>query len=123
MSWSRTCVSSASSTPWRSIAGPDNPSDLRYGPSTTSNSLLAGLAVPDANRVSFHRDLAAECAGVACVLCDFHLLDLLSEGGTISDRTKVSPVELRQLVCLKEAVVVDRIGRIPGTVFTGHSDL
>lgn len=57
------------------------------------------------------------------MLCDFHLLDLLPKGGTISDRTEVSPLELSRLVCWERGRVVDRIGRIPSTVFTGHSDL
>lgn len=39
------------------------------------------------------------------MLCDFHLLDLLSKGGTISDRTEVNRLELSQLVCWNEAVL------------------
>lgn len=48
------------------------------------NSALAGLAVPDANRVTLDAGLAAESAHVLGVLGDFHLLDGLTEGGTVS---------------------------------------
>lgn len=58
--------------------------DLRYGPGTTSDSLAAAFAVPDADRMSLHSVLSAECAYVSCVLCDFHLLHLLSERCTVS---------------------------------------
>lgn len=34
--------------------------------------------------MSLHGGLSAECADVFGVLSDFHLLDLLSEGGTVS---------------------------------------
>lgn len=50
--------------------------NVRDGVSATSNSLLARLAVPDADGVSLDSDLAAESAGVAGVLGHFHLLDL-----------------------------------------------
>ena len=73
------------------------------GVGTTGRGLLAGLARPDADdgaldrvlqqhntsdlsRCSLNRSpyLAAEGAGVAGVLGDFHLLDLLAERGTIA---------------------------------------
>lgn len=38
--------------------------------------------------------LAAESAGVSGVLCDFHLLDLLSKRGTISERRRVKRLAL-----------------------------
>jgi len=68
--------------------------DLRNCPCATSNCLSTTLAVPDPNGVSLHAVLSAECADVSGVLGDFHLLDLFSEGGTITS-----------------------------TVFTGHTDL
>lgn len=68
--------------------------DLRNCPCATSNCLSAALAVPDSNRVSLDGVFTAECADVSGVLGDFHLLDLFSEGSTIT-----------------------------GTVFTGHTDL
>ena len=34
--------------------------------------------------MSLDRGLSAECAYISGMLCDFHLLDLLSEGGTVS---------------------------------------
>jgi hypothetical protein len=60
------------------LDGPDNPC-------TTSYCLLASLAAPDSDGVSLDGVLAAKCAEVSGVLCDFHLLHLLSEGGTISE--------------------------------------
>ena len=68
--------------------------DLRNSPCASCNCLLATLALPNSDRVSLDSVLAAERADVSGVLADFHLLDLLSEGGTIT-----------------------------GTVFTGHTDL
>jgi hypothetical protein len=58
--------------------------DVRDGVGATSNGLLAGLAVPDTDRVSLDGGLAAESADVSGVLGDFHLLHLLTEGSTIS---------------------------------------
>jgi hypothetical protein len=58
--------------------------NIRNSPSTTSNGLLAGAALPDADSLSLDAVLAAEGAGVSGVLGDFHLLDLLTEGGTVS---------------------------------------
>lgn len=46
--------------------------------------LLAAPAAPDTNRISLHRSLAAERACVFCVLADFNLLDLLTEGSTVA---------------------------------------
>ena len=46
--------------------------------------LLACPARPDSSRVTLHGGLAAEGAGVSCVLRDFDLLDLLAEGGTVT---------------------------------------
>lgn len=58
--------------------------------STTGDGALAGLAVPDTDSVSADGDLAAESAGVLGVLGDFHLLHLLTQGGTVT----VSELEL-----------------------------
>lgn len=78
---------------------------LRDGVSTTSGGLAAGLAVPDTDGLALDSVLAAELAHVAGVLCDlgsvstksslsrcggvqvcthFHLLDLLTERGTVT---------------------------------------
>lgn len=54
------------------------------GVGTSSNSLPAALAVPDTGGVALDGGLSAEGAGVGSVLRDFHLLDLLTERGTIS---------------------------------------
>ena len=59
---------------------------IRNGVGSSSDGLLARLAVPDADRVSLHGGLSAECADIFGVLSDFHLLDLLSEGSTVSAR-------------------------------------
>ena len=45
---------------------------------------MAGPAVPDTDRGPLDGVLAAERASVAGVLGDFHLLDLLPQGGTIT---------------------------------------
>lgn len=58
--------------------------NVRDGVSTTSDGLLAGPAVPDTGGMTLDSDLSAECAGVAGVLGDFHLLDLLTERGTVT---------------------------------------
>lgn len=58
--------------------------NLRYSPSTTCNSLLARFAVPNSNGVTLDGVFAAKGADVTGVLGDLHLLDLLSERGTIS---------------------------------------
>ena len=77
---------------------------LRDGVSTTGGGLAAGLAVPDTDGLALDSVLAAELAHVAGVLCDlerrstiypsgaagvqvythFHLLDLLTERGTVT---------------------------------------
>lgn len=59
-------------------------SNLRNGPRAARDGLLAALAAPDADAVSLDGRLAAEGAGVAGVLGDFHLLDLFAEGGAVS---------------------------------------
>lgn len=58
--------------------------NVRHSVCPSRNGLVARLAVPDTNRVSLDGGLAAEGADVSGVLGDFHLLHLLSEGGTVS---------------------------------------
>ena len=53
-------------------------------PGTSSLSLSTTLAVPDTDSSSLDAILTAEGAGVAGVLGDFHLLDLLTQRGTIA---------------------------------------
>lgn len=65
---------------------PFPPLYVRNSVGSSSNSLLARLAVPDADGVSLDCGLSAECADVFGVLSDLHLLDLLTEGGTVSAR-------------------------------------
>lgn len=85
---------------------------VRDSVGTTSNSLLAGLAVPDTDGMTLDGDLSAECARVLGVLCDFHLLHLLTEGSTVSvvgDSSALIPAsrsmhvppssKMRSLVC------------------------
>ena len=62
---------------------------LRYCPSTARNSLLAGFAVPDPNRMTLDGIFAAKGADVPGVLGDLHLLHLLSKRGAISVGQKV----------------------------------
>ena len=58
--------------------------NIRDNVGSSSNSLLAGLAAPDADGLALDGDLAAEGAGITRVLRDFHLLHLFTEGGTVS---------------------------------------
>ena len=46
----------------------------------------------------FYRDFAAKCASVSGVLSDLHLLDLLSQRGTISDPNIFSSLFSRGIV-------------------------
>lgn len=104
---------------------------IRDSVGTTSNSLLAGLAVPDTDGVTLDGDLSAECAGVLGVLCDFHLLHLLTERSTVSvvgdPSASIGPVIACapstnvQQSCRASSffvVVVRRVYCIPGTIFT-----
>lgn len=59
-------------------------SNLRDGVGATGNDLVAALALPDTNSLALDGVLAAEGADVAGVLGDFHLLHLLTQGGTVS---------------------------------------
>lgn len=79
--------------------------DVRDSVGTTSNSLAAGLAVPDTDGVALDVDLAAEGASVLGVLCDFHLLHLLTQGSTVSVRENFpsafrSPLEELRGLCI-----------------------
>lgn len=58
--------------------------DVRDDVSSSGNGLLARLARPDTDRVATDGSLSAEGADVTGVLGDFHLLDLLTQGGTVS---------------------------------------
>jgi len=53
-------------------------------PCTTSNSFPACTAMPDANSSSLDRVLPAESACVSCVLRNFHLFNLFTQGSTIA---------------------------------------
>lgn len=70
--------------PWKPCSGGENEGHIRNDVSASGNGLLARLAVPDSDRVASNSGLSAERAEVSCVLCDFHLLDLLTEGSTVS---------------------------------------
>ena len=61
---------------------------------TASKSLAAALALPDAGGGSLDGGLAAERAGVLGVLGDFSLLDLLSEGSTITGAVLTNDTDL-----------------------------
>lgn len=58
--------------------------DLRDGVGTTGDGLVAALALPDTNSLALDGVLSAEGADVTGVLGDFHLLHLLTQGGTVS---------------------------------------
>lgn len=57
---------------------------LRDSVSSAGNGLVATLAVPDTNSLALDGFLSAKGADVAGVLLDFHLLHLLTQGGTVS---------------------------------------
>ena len=63
--------------------------NVRHSVCSSSDGLVARLAVPDSDGMSLDGGLSAECADVFGVLSDFHLLDLLSEGGTVSGLRKI----------------------------------
>ena len=58
--------------------------DVRDDVGSSGNGLLARLAGPDSDGVATDGGLSAEGADVTGVLGDFHLLDLLTQGGTVS---------------------------------------
>jgi hypothetical protein len=89
---------------------------LLQSPCSSSNSLLARPALPDANGLALNAGLAAKAAGIPGVLRNLHLLDLFSERGTVSLRCVVSYCSCPSLCCRFWI-------RIPSTVLAGHSDL
>jgi hypothetical protein len=58
--------------------------DIPDSPSSTSQASSAAAAFPDTDRLSLDRVLTAESASVLAVLGDFNLLDLLTEGRTVT---------------------------------------
>lgn len=58
--------------------------NLRNSVGTTGNGLVATATLPDTNSLALDGVLSAEGADVAGVLLDFHLLHLLTQGGTVS---------------------------------------
>lgn len=56
----------------------------RNSPGTSSKGLLTSTALPDSDDSSLDSVLTTERADVSRMLCDFHLLDILSEGSTIT---------------------------------------
>jgi hypothetical protein len=69
-------------------------SNVRHGVCSSSDSLVARLAVPDSDGMSLDSGLSAEGADVFGVLGDFHLLYLLSQGSTVSGRIEPSVSDL-----------------------------
>lgn len=67
------------------VPSTDEGSDVRDDVGASGNGLLARLAVPDTDGVAADGGLAAEGADVFGVLRHLHLLDLLTEGSTISE--------------------------------------
>lgn len=57
---------------------------LRDSVGSAGNGLVATLALPDTNSLALDGFLSAEGTDVAGVLLDFHLLHLLTQGGTVS---------------------------------------
>lgn len=81
---------------------------IRQDVCTSSNRLLARLAVPDTGRVALDGHLSAERAGVLCVLLNFDLLDLLTERCTIS----VAGISIRFMERLQASVDCSESARL-----------
>lgn len=64
------------------------------GVSATGNSLLTGSTGPDTGSTSLDGLLTAEGAVVFGVLLDFQLLDLSSQGGTVTDTVLTCDTDL-----------------------------
>jgi hypothetical protein len=115
--------------------------NLRDGVGTTGNGLSTALAVPDTNSLALDGVLSAEGADVAGVLGDFHLLHLLTQGGTVSVMNKPcqptilaflnpkfrvfdpSLIEQSETQTTSDRFRGARVKSIPGTIFTGDTDL
>jgi hypothetical protein len=85
--------------------------------------LLACSARPDAGRMTLDGVLAAESATVSCVLRNFDLLDLFTEGGTVA--IQPSSVSILEVLSLRTPPNSGALQRccIPCAVFTGDADL
>jgi hypothetical protein len=123
--------------------------DVRHSVSSSSDGLVARLAVPDSHRVSLDGCLSAEGADVFGVLRNLHLLYLLSQGGTISVNREIEQSAMRSdfffklirvartLMALRgeefaipplerarrDSSPLERINHVPCTVLAGNSDL
>jgi hypothetical protein len=86
---------------------------LRDGVGSSSSGLPARSAVPDANSGALDGVLSAELAHVACVLCD---LDILVSNGS-SCKGLFGRAHLHLLDLLSER------GTVTGTVLSGNADL
>lgn len=103
---------------------------LRDVVGATGHGLVASLALPDADGLALDGVLAAECADVAGVLRDFHVLHLLTQRGTVPVQVRVIRSFFFFWIRFKAFSREDRddspIGgrqRIPGTIFASDSDL
>ncbi len=70
-----------------SDGGPDGSRGrCRVGPGTSGDldSAVLRVAAPDANSLTLHVVLSAECADIFGVLGDFHLLDGLTHRGAVT---------------------------------------
>ena len=72
--------------------------DIRNSVGSASDGSSAGLAVPDTSSLSSDGGLSAESAGVLGVLGDFHLLDLLSQGSTVTIPTVSTFIRLERSI-------------------------
>lgn len=96
--------------------------DIRNDVGASGNGLLARLAVPDSDRVASNSGLSAERTDVLGVLCDFHLLDLLTEGSTVSVRSEQSaPALLSSFLTSSNCADVGRYSEWCALQFVGPS--
>ena len=73
-----------------------------HDPSTTSEDLEAGAALPDADSLALDGILAAEIASVLGVLGDLHLPDLLTQRCTITGAVLADNADLASALGLEE---------------------
>jgi hypothetical protein len=85
--------------------------------------LLACSARPNPSRVALDSVLAAEGAGVSCVLRDFDLLDLFAEGGTVAAISSSVSIPGTVLFEMQRSLARCRAWSIPCAVFTGDANL
>jgi hypothetical protein len=71
----------------------------RHSPCTACNGLLASSALPHTHHSTLNCVLAAECADISRVLCNFHLLHILTERCTVTGTVLSGDADLSGTLC------------------------